>query len=317
MMNKFAKILGIGSYLPKKVLTNTDLEKMVDTSNEWIVSRTGIHERHIAAKDETPSVMAEHAAKQALKDAKMKATDIELIVVATCTPEKFLPSTACLLQDRLNVGPCMAFDVGAACTGFLYALDVANQYIRAGIVKNALVAGSEILSRVVDWNDRNTCVLFGDGSGAVVLQASDKPGVIGCKLYADGSHKEILDLPSGIYSNPGVITMKGREVFKLAVTGMANAVLELLAEQNLTINDIDWIVPHQANYRIIDLVIEKLQFPREKVVFRMAQHANTSSASIPLAMHSAINDGDIKRGQNILMVAFGGGLTWGAGLFRY
>ncbi len=316
-MNKFAKISGIGSYLPKKVLTNVDLEKIVDTSNDWIVSRTGIHERHIAAKDETPSVMAEHAARQALKDAKMNAADIELIVVATCTPEKFLPSTACLLQDRLSVGPCMAFDIGAACTGFIYALDVANQYIRAGIVKKALVVGSEILSRVVDWKDRNTCVLFGDGAGAVVLQASDEPGVIGCKLYADGSHQAILDLPSGVYDNPGVITMKGREVFKLAVTGMANAVQELLAEQNLTIDDIDWIVPHQANYRIVDLVVEKLKFPHEKVVFRMGQHANTSSASIPLAMHSAIQDGDIQRGQTILMAAFGGGLTWGAGVFKY
>lgn len=316
-MGNYAKIVGLGAYLPEKILTNADLEKMVDTSDEWIVSRTGIHERHIAADDETPATMAEQAAKIALKNANIEPSEIELIIVATCTPEKFLPSTACLLQERLKVGVCMAFDVSAACTGFIYALDIASQYIHSGIFKKVLIVGSEILTRVVDWEDRNTCVLFGDGAGAAVLKPSLEPGVYGSLLYADGAHQKLLDLPSGIYNNPGKISMKGREVFKLAVTAMAKSIVDLLKQHNLSMEDIDWLVPHQANYRIIDMIAERLKFPREKVIFSVGDHANTSSASIPLALNGAASDGRLKQGQTVLLTAFGGGLTWGASVFKY
>jgi len=316
-MSRYAKIIGTGSYLPKKVLSNFDLEKMVDTSSEWIVTRTGIKERHIAGKGETPATMAEEAACKALKAAKMKAENIEMIIVSTCTPEKFLPSTACMIQKQLNVGQAFAFDISAACSGFVYAMDIANQYICSGKVNNALIVGSEILTAATNWEDRNTCVLFGDGAGAVILESSDEPGIIDSKLYSDGNFGDLLYLNTGLYDNAGLITMYGREIFKVAAKAMVQAVEKLLITHNLRVDDIDWLIPHQANYRIITMVADRLNLPKEKVILTVSEHANTSSASIPLAFDGAIRAGKIKRGQIVVFTAFGGGLTWGANLFKF
>lgn len=318
---KYVNILATGSYLPEKILTNKDLEKMVDTTDEWIVTRTGMQKRHIMSDNETTATMAEQAAKRAITTANIDPQAIDLIIVATCTPEKFFPNTACLIQTELGIKQCIAFDISAACTGFIYALDVASQYIRNGIAQHALVVGTEGLTRIVDWSDRNTCVLFGDGAGAMVLKAGDKPGIIGCKLYADGSKQDLLEYPTPIYRKPDApkryLHMQGRDVFKVAVTGMTNAVFDLLDACNLDISEVDWIVPHQANYRIIDLVIEKLKFPKEHVIMTIAEHANTSSASIPLAFDAAVRKGTIKRGDTVLLAAFGGGLTWGSAVLKY
>jgi 3-oxoacyl-[acyl-carrier-protein] synthase III len=313
---KYAKLIGTGSYLPSAVMTNQDFEKIVDTSAEWIVSRTGIKRRHVAAKEETTSSMAEIAAREALKIAKLDAQDIDLIIVATCTAENFFPSTACLLQGRLKIKNCIAFDISAACTGFVYAASIADQYIRSGMVKNVLVVGSEIFTKVIDWQDRNTCVLFGDGAGAAVFQAADEPGIIASKLYSSADKQEVLTLPTTIYGEKSLVAMQGRELFKVAVKGMSEAVKELLAENEIQIAQVDWVIPHQANSRIIDAVSQRLGLIKERVILTVSDHANTSGASIPLALDDAYKKGLIKPGQLVLLAAFGGGLTWGSMLIK-
>jgi len=320
----YSRISGTGGYLPKKVLTNQDLEQMVDTSDEWIVSRTGIKQRHIAQDDETTCDLAEIAAKNALEAAGIKASELDLIVLATTTPDKIFPSTACLLQKRLeNHGAC-AFDVQAVCSGFVYALGVADNFIRAGSAKTALVVGAETLSRILNWQDRTTCVLFGDGAGAVVLQAAAEPGILSTHLHADGAHEKLLHVPGGISRNKalleeagGTVHMRGNEVFKMAVNTLERIVDETLAHNKLQKSDIDWLVPHQANHRIISATAKKLKMPMEQLVLTVARHGNTSAASVPLALDEAVRDGRIKPGQTVLMEAFGGGFTWGSALVKY
>ena len=317
----YSKIIGTGSYLPEKVLTNYDLEKIVDTSHEWIVSRSGIEERHIAADGELTSDLALHASRQAIEAAGVKPEEIDLIIVATTTPDQIFPSTACILQDKLGIKQGAAFDVQAVCSGFIYALNTADMFIRGGQARNALVVGAEVLSRVLDWSDRSTCVLFGDGAGAVVLQASEEPGIIGAKLHADGSQRDLLQanarISQGKVEGTPFVYMDGQGVFKFAVRALSEVVEELLADQELQNSDIDWLVPHQANVRIIDATARKLGLGMEKVVLTVAQHGNTSAASIPLALDTAVRDGRIKPGQKLLMEAVGGGFTWGAVLIRW
>lgn len=313
----YSKLLATGRYLPDKVLKNTDIEKQVDTSDEWIIERTGIEQRHVAAEDETSASMGAIAAQLALEQAQLEAQDIELIVVATCTPDQVFPSTACLIQQRLGARECIAFDVSAACAGFMYALSVADQYIKTGTVKTALVIGSEVMSRVIDWSDRGTCILFGDGAGAFVLQADEQPGLKALKLRANGEYRDLLYVPNclpGMDNTNAYLRMKGREIFKLAVKMMAGLAEEVLNETQVKPVEIDWIIPHQANLRIIHAIAKQLKFPVEKVITTVQRHANTSSASIPLAMDEAIRAGTIKRGDKIIFQGFGGGLTWGAGL---
>ncbi|MAZ65947.1 MAG: 3-oxoacyl-ACP synthase [Kangiellaceae bacterium] len=318
----YAKIKGTGSYLPEKVLTNQDLEEMVDTSDEWIVERTGIRTRHIAAEHESCSSMAEQAARNALEAADIDPADLDLILVATATPDKVFPSSACLLQKRLGIAGCPAFDLSAACSGFVYALDVADKYIRSGAAKNVLIVGSEILSRYVDWKDRTTCVLFGDGAGAVVLQASTEPGILASHMASDGQYEELLYANNPFGGAEGLrddnfIRMKGNEVFKVAVKTLSALVDETLRKTELTADDIDWLVPHQANIRIIQAAAKKLKLPMERVVVTVETQGNTSSASIPLALDKAVRSGQIKPGQNLLLEAFGGGFVWGGVLIRY
>ena len=320
----YARILSTGSYLPEKVLTNHDLEKMVDTSDEWITDRTGIKKRHIAEDDQTTCDLAEAAARAALESADIKASDIDLIIVATTTPDRIFPSTACLLQERLGIHGCAAFDVQAVCTGFVYALSVADKFIKTGDAKTALVVGAETLSRITNWNDRTTCVLFGDGAGAVILQASDEPGILSTHLHADGSYKELLTVPAGISENPGLVergeakmTMQGNEVFKMAVNTLGRIVDETLAKNNMKKSDIDWLIPHQANIRIIKATAKKLKMGMDNVVVTVHEHGNTSAASIPLALDVAVKADCIKRGEILLLEAFGGGFTWGSALLKY
>lgn len=319
----YAQILGTGSYLPEKILTNFDLEKIVDTSNDWIVERTGIHQRHIAADHETALTMGEKAAQNAMQAAGITAKDIGMIIIATTTPEKMFPSTACLLQQRLGIAGCPAFDLNStACAGFMYALSIADQYIRSGSVKYALVMGSEVMSRVLDWNDRTTCVLFGDGAAAVVLGASDVAGILSTHLHADGTHKDVLSLPVSIGKPIDVeealyIKMSGNQLFKLAVNILGDLFDETLAANNLQKSDIDWLVPHQANIRIIQAMAKKLDLPMERVAITLNEQGNTSSASIPLALDKAVRRGQIKRGDTLLLEGFGGGLTWGSALIKY
>ena len=319
-----SRILGTGGYLPEKILTNADLEKMVETTSEWIVERTGIRERHIAADGETTGSMAEHAARRAIEAAGLKPADIDLIVFATTTPDRVFPSTACLLQDRLDIHGCPAFDVQAVCTGFVYALAVAEKFIRTGAARCALVVGSETLSRIIDWTDRDTCVLFGDGAGAVVLGAADKAGIISSHLHADGQYKDLLTVTAGISQGYDQVTkrqahmsMEGGEVFKVAVNTLGKIVDETLESNNLQKSDIQWLVPHQANIRIIAATAKKLGLPMERVVLTVDRHGNTSAASIPLAFDEAVRDGRIQRGEMVLMEAFGGGFTWGSVLLKY
>jgi 3-oxoacyl-[acyl-carrier-protein] synthase-3 len=320
----YSKITGTGSYLPEKILTNHDLEKMVDTSDEWIRDRTGIEERHVAADDEFTVDLAEHAARRALEAAGKKASDIDLIIVATTTPDRVFPSTACLLQQRLDIHGCAAFDVQAVCTGFVYALGIADRFFRAGTTKCALIVGAETLSRIVDWTDRDTCVLFGDGAGAVVLEASEEPGVMSSHLHADGSYESLLTVNYGVSTKSsqllegnGGITMKGNEVFKMAVNTLGRIVDETLAANQLKKSDVDWLVPHQANMRIINATAKKLGLSTDHVVITVNKHGNTSAASVPLALDVAVRDGRIKRGEILLLEAFGGGFTWGSALIRY
>lgn len=317
---KYSKILGTGSYLPEKILTNFDLEKMVDTSNDWILERTGIRERHIAADDENAVTLAHEAALIALDAAGLKANEIDMIIVSSTTPHMVFPSTACLLQEKLGIAGCPAFDLNAtACAGFMYALSIADQYIKTGAIKNALVIGSEVMSRVLDWTDRTTCVLFGDGAGAIVLGASNKPGILSTHLHADGTHKDVLYLPSRSIKSPELesVKMLGNPLFKLAVNTLGNLFDETLAANSLQKSDIDWLVPHQANMRIIDSMAKKLNLPMDRVTITLDKQGNTSSASIPLALDEAIRDGRIQRGQILMMEGFGGGLAWGSALVKY
>jgi len=320
----YSKITGTGSYLPEKVLTNNDLEKIVDTTDQWITDRTGIKERCIVADGETTCDLAEKAARNAIDAAGIKASDIDLIIVATTTPDRVFPSTACLLQKRLDIHGCPAFDVQAVCTGFVYALSVADKFIKTGESKHALVVGAETLSRIIDWKDRSTCVLFGDGAGAVVLSASDKQGILSTHIHADGAYEQLLTVDGGISegfdnvtNGTGHIKMQGNEVFKMAVTTLGRIVDETLSANNLKKSDIDWLVPHQANIRIILATAKKLKMSMDHVVVTVDKHGNTSAASIPLALDTAVRDGRIKEGQTILLEAFGGGFTWGSVLVKY
>ena len=315
-----AKILGTGSYLPEKVVTNKDLEKQVDTSDQWIQERTGIKKRHIAEDNQTTCDLAEIAAKNAMDAAGLGADDIDMVIVATTTPDRVFPSTACLLQQRLGIKGGAAFDVQAVCTGFVYALGVAEKFIATGSAKNVLVVGAETLSRIVDWSDRGTCILFGDGAGAVVLGASDEPGIMSVHLHADGSYENLLTVPAGIsegYDNPAFIEMKGNEVFKMAVNTLGRIVDETLDANQLDKGDIDWLIPHQANIRIINATAKKLKMSMDHVVVTVDEHGNTSAASVPLALDTAVRDGRIKRGEILLLEAFGGGFTWGSVLVKY
>jgi 3-oxoacyl-[acyl-carrier-protein] synthase-3 len=321
----YARIAGTGSYLPEKVLTNEDLTRFVDTTDEWIVARTGIRERHIAAEGETTSDLAYQAALRAIEAAGISAADIDLIVLGTTTPDLIFPSTACLLQHKLGVAGCPAFDVNAACSGFVYALTIADKFIRAGAAKTALVVGAETLTRMLDWNDRGTCVLFGDGAGAVVLQADTETGILSTHMHADGGKKELLWNPVGVSAgfkpeekNAGVrVLMTGNEVFKHAVKALDSVVEEALSANDLDHHQLDWLVPHQANLRIIEATAKRLEMPMERVVVTVDKHGNTSSGSVPLALDQAVRDGRIQRGQLVLVEAFGGGFTWGSALLRY
>lgn len=316
----YSRILGTGGYLPERVMTNAELEVMVDTTDAWIRERTGIEKRHLVVEGESCCDLAERASRLALDAAGISAQDLDLIVVATTTPDQFFPSTACLLQARLDVHGCPAFDVQAVCTGFVYALSIAEKFIRTGSARRALVVGSETFSRILDWTDRGTCVLFGDGAGAVVLEAGDEPGIVSTHLHADGAFKELLQVPGGIGNGEPAnnrVEMKGNEIFRLAVTTLGRIVDETLEANGLTRSDLDWLIPHQANLRIIQATARKLDLPMERVVVTVADHANTSAASIPLALDQAVRDGRIRRGELLLMEAFGGGLTWGSALVRY
>jgi 3-oxoacyl-[acyl-carrier-protein] synthase-3 len=325
-MTIFARIAGTGSYLPENVLTNKDLESMVDTSDQWIRERTGIVKRHIAVDGQTTCDLAEQAARRAIEAAGRRAEDIDLIVVATTTPDKIFPSTACLLQQRLDIHGCAAFDVQAVCTGFVYALSVAEKFVKTGAAKCALVVGAETFSRVVDWTDRGTCVLFGDGAGAVVLEVSDEPGILSSHLHADGAYENLLHVPGGVSrgfdlpeeeGDPHFAQMKGNEVFKMAVNTLGRIVDETLKANGMKKSDIDWLVPHQANIRIINATARKLNMAMENVVVTVDQHGNTSAASVPLALDTAVRDGRIQRGEVLLLEAFGGGFTWGSVLLKY
>jgi 3-oxoacyl-[acyl-carrier-protein] synthase-3 len=316
----YTKIIGTGSYLPEQVRTNADLETMVETSDEWIVSRTGIRERRIASANETVSTMGYEAAKRALEMAGIDNDQIGLIIVATTSATHAFPSAACQIQNMLEIKGCPAFDVAAACAGFTYALSIADQYVKSGAVKHALVIGSDVLARTLDPNDRGTIILFGDGAGAVVLGTSEEPGIISTHMHADGSYGELLTLPNLDRvnpENPTYLTMAGNEVFKVAVTELARIVDETLAANNLERSSLDWLVPHQANLRIISATAKKLGMAMDNVVVTLDRHGNTSAASVPSALDEAVRDGRIKPGQLILLEAFGGGFTWGSALVRF
>lgn len=320
MTYMYTKIIGTGSYLPEQVRTNVDLEKMVDTSDEWIVTRTGIRERRIAGPDETVASMGFHAAERALEMAGIDKNDIGLIVVATTSSSHAFPSSACMIQQLLEIEDAASFDLAAACAGFTYALSVADQYIKNGAVKNALVIGADVLARMLDPEDRGTIILFGDGAGAVVLGASEEQGIISTHLHADGRYGQLLTLSNQDRQNqqqPSYVTMAGNEVFKVAVTELAHIVEETLQANNLDREAIDWLVPHQANLRIISATARKLGMGMEKVVVTLDRHGNTSAASVPTALDEAVRDGRIQRGQLILLEAFGGGFTWGSALVRF
>ncbi len=316
----YSRIAGTGSYLPEKVLTNADLEKLVETSDEWIQSRTGIRERHIAAEGETTGDLGYNAAVRALEAAGIEPSQLDMVIVGTTTPDLIFPSTACLIQARLGAVGAAAFDVNAACSGFLFALSVADKFIRSGDARHVLVIGAETLTRIVDWNDRTTCVLFGDGAGAVVLKADEETGILSTHLHADGSKKELLWNPTGIsigLDKPGKIQMKGNDVFKYAVKALDSVVDEALQANGLDKSDLDWLIPHQANLRIIEATAKRLELPMEQVIITVDKHGNTSSGSVPLALDAAVRSGRVKRGQLLLLEAFGGGFTWGSALLRY
>ena len=317
----YSRILGTGSYLPTRILTNADLEKMIDTNDQWIVDRTGIRERHIAAEGEFTSDLASHAARAALEVAGLTIDDIDLLLVATTTPDLVFPSTACIVQSKLGMtNGKPAFDLQAVCSGFVYALSVADQFIKTGAAKHVLVIGAETLSRITDWTDRGNCILWGDGAGALVLGASSEPGIIATHIHADGRHKDLLRTsngPSTGLDTPPLMQMEGNAVFKMAVNTLDRIVDETLEANGLQKSDIDWLVPHQANIRIISATAKKLGMSMDHVVTTVAGHGNTSAASVPLAFDVAVRDGRIQRGQTVLMEAFGGGFTWGSALLKY
>jgi len=319
----YSKIAGTGSYLPANIRTNADLEKMVDTTDEWIFSRTGIRERHIAAEGELTSDLALNAAKNAIEAAGVSANDIDLIIVATTTPDKIFPSTACILQQKLGVSGCPAFDIQAVCSGFVYALATADNFIKAGSAKCALVIGAETFSRITDWTNRGNCILWGDGAGAVILKASEEKGIISTHLHADGRYEKMLHVPREDQDTQeqlclaGKVMMEGNAVFKMAVNTLDAIVDETLEANGMQKSDIDWLVPHQANIRILQATAKKLNMDMSRVVVTVDKHGNTSAASIPLALDTAVRDGRIKHGEIILMEAFGGGFTWGSALIQY
>jgi len=318
---KYSKIIGTGSYLPERAVSNLELAQTVDTSEEWIVSRTGIRQRHIAASDEQTSDLALAASRNALAAAGLAPDQVDLIIVATTTPDMVFPGTACILQDKLGARGGPAFDVQAVCSGFVYALAVADQMLRGGMARNALVVGAEIYSRILDWRDRGTCVLFGDGAGAVVLTGAEAPGILSCHLHADGSYRDILCVPGQVHEG-GVrgepfLKMEGNTVFKCAVKVLAEVAEEALAKNDLPLTAIDWLIPHQANIRIIEATARKLHLPMERVVATVDKHANTSAASIPLALDTAVRDGRIRTGQHVMLEGVGGGFTWGSVLVRW
>ena len=313
-----ARIVGTGSYLPPRVVTNAELARRVDTSDEWIVSRTGIRQRHIADETQTSSDLALEASREALQAAGVKANDLDLIIVATSTPDYVFPSTACLLQAKLGVRGCTAFDVQAVCSGFVYGLGVADSFVRAGESRSALVVGAEVFSRILDWSDRSTCVLFGDGAAAVVLRADERPGVHATVLHADGAQAGILAVPGNVCGGRIVgspfLRMDGPAVFRYAVRVLDEVARETVAKCGMRLGDIDWLIPHQANIRILDATVKKLGLPPERLVVTVDRHANTSAASVPLALDLACRDGRIKPGQRVMLQGVGGGFTWGASL---
>jgi len=320
----YSKIAGTGRYLPERILTNADLEKMVDTSDEWIRSRTGVERRHIAEDDQTTSDLCVKAAKIAMEDAGVTADDIDLIVVGTTSPDLIFPNIATLVQNRLGIHGCPAFSIEAACTGFIYALTTTDKFVRAGETKCALVIGAEIISKLVDWTDRTTCVLFGDGAGAVIVKPSEEEGIISCHLGADGQYKDLLYYPVGASKDlhkaglgDSTFLMKGNEVFKVAVKTLGRVAKEALTANGISHEDLDWLIPHQANLRIIQATAKRLGMPLEKVIVTVQDHGNTSAASVPMALDVGVRDGRIKRGQLLLLEAFGGGFTWGSILMRY
>lgn len=320
----YARIAGTGSYLPERILTNQELEQMVDTSDQWIQDRTGICERRVAADGQTTCDLAEQAALRALDAAGLRPNEIDLLIVGTTTPDLVFPSTACLLQHRLGMAECGAFDVNAACSGFIYAMSVADQFIRAGTVKKVLVVGAETLTRMLDWTDRGTCVLFGDGAGAAVLVADEEPGILSTHIHANGGYGDLLKTDVGVSrgflaeKGGGVrVSMRGNEVFKVAVNTLGRIVDETLAANKLDKSDLDWLIPHQANLRIIKATAKKLQMSMDQVIVTVDRHGNTSAASVPLALDYAVRSGKVKRGEKLLLEAFGGGFTWGAALIVY
>jgi len=322
-MTRYSRVIGTGGYLPEEVRTNEQISQTVDTSDSWIFERTGIKSRRIAGADETASSMAEIAARQAIEAAACDPEDIDLIIVATGTPDRVYPSTGCLLQRRLGIKDCVAFDVQAACSGSIFALSIADQYIKSGAAKKVLVVGSEICSRVVDWTDRGTCILFGDGAGAVLLSASDEAGILSTHIHSDGEYEDLLYCPNPQVATEankheaGYIIMRGNEVFKVAVNTLGRIVDETLAANNMQQSDVDWLVPHQANTRIIAATAKKLKMSMDHVILTLENQGNTSSASVLLALNEGVRDGRIQRGQVVLLEAFGAGFTWGSALIRY
>lgn len=317
----YSRIIGTGSYLPEKVLANADLEKIVDTTDEWIRTRTGIRSRHIAAEGQLASDLAVPAAQRALQSAGLQPDDIDMIMVATTTPDMVFPSTACIVQSKLGIAGCPAFDLQAVCSGFVYALTMADFLIRSGQAKHVLVVGAEVYSRILDWTDRGTCVLFGDGAGAVIVSASQTPGILATKLHADGRHKDQLSVPGSVcggkvWGKP-LVQMDGSSVFKFAVRVFEEVAHEVLDAAGLSVSDVDWFIPHQANIRIMDASAKKLGLPAEKVIVTVDHHGNTSAASIPLALDEEVRKGRIREGQTLLLEAVGGGFTWGAVLLRW
>ncbi len=322
-MKRFSKVIGTGGYLPEAVRTNEDISQLVDTTDEWIVERTGIKTRRIAGPDESAASMAEVAARQAIEMAGIEAGEIDLIIVATGTPDRVYPSTACMLQHRLEIQNCVSFDIQAACSGSIFALSIADQYIKSGAADKVLVVGSEICSRLVDWTDRSTCILFGDGAGAVLLDSAEEYGILSTHIHSDGAFEDLLYCPNPQVATdankgePGVINMKGNEVFKVAVNTLGRIVDETLAANGLEKDEIDWLVPHQANTRIIAATARKLKMSMNQVVLTLENQGNTSSASVLLAFNEAVRDGRIERGQIVLLEAFGAGFTWGSALIKY
>ncbi len=320
----FSRIAGTGSYAPERVLTNTELEGMVETSDEWIRSRTGIERRHIAADDETTSSLAIQAARRAMEAAGVTGADVDFIAIGTTTPDVVFPNVGCLIQEALDIPACPTMQLEAACTGFIYALSVADQYVKAGTAKCALVIGAETLSRVTDWTDRNTCVLFGDGAGAVILKPDEKDGVISTHLGADGRYRHLLKMDAGpsqrltdVVRGEAFIQMAGNEVFKVAVKTLERIVDVTLEANGIDKSDIDWLIPHQANIRIIQATAKRLAMPMDQVVLTVQEYGNTSAASVPMALDTAVRDGRVERGQLLLLEAFGGGFTWGSALVRF